>query len=197
MKYGVKQMSEHSDTIQKMFYERDEEHHERTLEILEMVAPNLLKGVITFMKIEELVEQNQLIWDSIELINQIISLRGRLKQPVGSSFITESGKSVEVTDETQEYFTQALWITIPFLTAVNGSADDVVDFLENAQEKKEELEKIKVKEDKTEPLELLLPENEMVGFDLEKLTEQQWQQLELYYKGRMYSEQNIASRKKH
>lgn len=168
------------DAFLSLLEERDNIYHEFTYSILEQLAPTVLVTAIEHLGLEDMAATGQVMWQDVAVTDYILTLVALVKYPPGSTYTTESGEEIEVTETMdQEYFTRVIRISIPLELAINGTIEEVRDFLEvtraEAQDRQEQY--YSTLDNLDEGM-----STEATDFDLDELTEEQRQKLNMFYK---------------
>lgn len=159
--------------LKQMFEDRENAIREETNKILEQI-PNVVQGAIEFLGFDPVISNKNLKWEEISLLGEdeyfedgTIFLVGVVAYEPGETFTLPSGESVEVSEQTAEYFQRIVRIGVPYGLAVSGSKEDILEFLRRSTMELEE--DLSEKENKTD-------------FDLRELTEEQRRSLAMFTK---------------
>lgn len=162
--------------LKEMFKKR-EEIQQTLLDSILKAMPNVLEAAEQFIGEVEGSTGN-ICWRDVEYTegDNHVLLLGTMDYEVGSDVELPNGTVVRVTESTQEYFSRILRLGIPYDLAETGSVVDVYTFLSEAAERSE-----KTYEDQHEELLSLLQGTVTEDdFDLDSLTDEQKQQLQMF-----------------
>lgn len=166
-------MSEKTN-LRQMFEAREMSYKKATDRILEMMA-SALDAIVTFLASKGELSGTQLVWQeasyypsSDEGHEGYIMLMGVIEHLVGQKFQLPNGQMVEVTEETADYFRRIIRIGIPLKLAVEGTEQEILQFMEETT--KEDFEEGPGFDSAPQP----------DTFDMDELTEEQKQALAMF-----------------
>ena len=180
-------MAEFSE-IEKLFLHRLHEYQQNTKTILKTM-PNALEAIRQTLVDEE---YGTLQWEDIQysIEDGVIVLIGNVQLAVGDNIQLDDGRVVNVTEENVDTLRRLIRVALPIDMAVNGSVDDVLEYLVDKQHKNY----VPIENEDGEPQtvddllqddvvqqyhsQVLKDEMESVlGFDTEGLTDEQIEQI--------------------
>lgn len=167
--------------LKTMFEQRENVYHKLTAAIIDTI-PNVVEGARLFIESRETMSREP-EWKDVSMIDEnggYVVLVGILEYKIGDTLQLPTGATVEVKEETVEYFKRMLRIGIPYKMAMDGSKEEIRDYLiHTAEENDKEAE-----EAEQTLIEALTSQSEEdvdeAQFDMEGLTEEQQEQLRLF-----------------
>lgn len=167
--------------VKKLFENREKHFKDDTDAILDSMS-TATAAIAKFIKKTDdvVIEGGELTWEDVTYIGgvekdnegYVIFIGVQSHQP-GETFSLPNGQTVAITEETAEYFRRMIRVGLPFHLAVEGSAEEIVQFMEEA-----------AKRDPYDPydLDMMLESEPSTEFDLEELTDEQRESLMLHLK---------------
>lgn len=168
--------------LRDLFDERDKQFENFTIKILSTMV-HVLDGVITFLDLSNEAQNSNLIWEDVILYhdsvieNDFVVLVGSVTYNIGDKLSLPNGEVIEVTEDNVDYFKRTIRVGVPYQLASEGTSDEVVEYLERAEQEAEK---------KEENLERFLQEHSSAlsssstEFDLDDLTEKQRHSYQLF-----------------
>lgn len=159
--------------LKELFKEREEAVNRLSDQIFDSI-PNVIDGCVQFIK-EKGADEDQLEWEGVHYDEDrdVVLLLGNVTYKPGDTVKLPNGEEMVVNDNTAPYFQAMLRLAIPYKIVVEGTIEDVYEFLKSTVEYEEE-----------EHVEVQRGDLESIGsaseFDLDELTEEQKKQLEMF-----------------
>lgn len=161
--------------LKKRFERRSEILKEETQKILDEI-PNVIAGAVRFLNLGAKIDESNMSWEEVALLDDqeyfeggTVLLVGVVSYEPGEKFTLPNGESVDVDEANADYFRRVIRIGVPYALAMNGTVEDVVEFLfHSATELEEDLSQ----EQPMQP--------EQTDFDLSELTDEQRHSLEMF-----------------
>ena len=154
--------------LKKLFERRDAAFKSITVDILDSL-PNVLDACRRFVT-DHGHHNGTLSWEDISYLQEeeVVLLVGIVQYNPGDIIEMPDGEKVKINEATAEYFKSMLRLGIPYKLATHGTTDDVYEWLTQHVEHRDGPEEIQQKTvDETD-------------FNLDDLTEEQRQQLEMF-----------------
>jgi hypothetical protein len=150
-------------TLERLFLVREQTFQRATEDILKALGA-VINGVAAFLHLKEELAQGKLTWQNVQMQDDVVLLIGIIEYPPGAKFITSQGEQMVVSKENKDYFKRILRIGLPISLVENGTAEDVVRFMSNADKDAEEI---------TETVEVPEELANISDFNLDDLTDAQ------------------------
>jgi len=121
------------NSIEEMFIKRYNAYRKHTMGIIKSME-HVTKGIELTLVDEE---YETLAWEEVQYIpeDQIVVLSGNIKLTVGDDIQLDTGKVVTVTEENVDGLRRIVRVGIPVKLALDGSAEDVFEFLKGSETK--------------------------------------------------------------
>lgn len=164
--------------LRELFKKREEAFKTQSEEIFASL-PNVLDGCKRFVA-HRGGDAEMLEWDDVNYLpkdendendREIVVLIGTISYNPGDSVTLPSGERVVVTENTVDYFKAMLRLGIPYELAVNGTSDQIYQFLDETI-KVEHIEETDGHEPELEMVEDT-PQPNSSGFNLDDLSAEQ------------------------
>ena len=123
-------MSEYSE-IEKLFLHRLHEYQRNTSKILQAM-PNALEAIKQTLVDEE---YGTMQWEDAQysIDDGVIILIGNVQLAVGDNIQLDDGRVVNITEENVDTLRRLIRVALPVDLAVNGSVEEVVEYLSDKQ----------------------------------------------------------------
>ncbi len=161
--------------LTELFEQREKMMDEHTDKIFKSM-PNVLDGCREFVFSKQGGEPN-IEWENAFFVKEdnIVMIMASIGYDVGDTIQLETGEMITFTEETAPYFKAMLRIGIPINLATSGTVKEIFDFLSETVEHSEENSDIH-----PQSIDFSGEANQDSGFNLEDLTEEQRQAMELF-----------------
>lgn len=159
--------------LKELFEAREQAYKERTQAILDAI-PTATTSVADFLLSREGVKDGTTVrWEEIgyfpssETHEDYIVLTGIIGYAPGSTFTMPNGEVIAITEATKDYFSKIIRVGLPVKIAVEGSAEDIVNYIKSTSTDSP---------NRPEPVQ----SEHNAEFDLDQLTEEQKQALMMF-----------------
>ena len=161
--------------LKELFKKREDTFKTQSEEIFASV-PNVLDGCKKFVTARG-GDGDLLEWDNISYLDEqnVVVLIGTISYNPGDTVELPNGRRVVVTENTAEYFKAMLRLGIPYDLAIEGSSEDIFNFLTETIEVEE------ISDEDPVPEEMYLDSGDY-GFNLDELDEEQRKAMEMFLK---------------
>jgi hypothetical protein len=165
--------------LKELFKNRDDVFQALTSQIMGLLT-NVIEGANNFVHHRE-ESTGDITWEDVSFFEdeKLVLLVGVLEYKPGDIVYVSEGSQIEVTENTASYFKRLLRLGIPYGLAINGTPQEVFEFLKHSAERVE-TEELEEQEMFIDMSELPTPPVDVPEFDLDDLTEEQREQLRLF-----------------
>jgi len=117
------------EKVVSLFTAREKQYQNVTNAILDSV-PNFIEGAIISMDLDT----NEIVdWKEATIAESgIMSIVGLVSYKIGETLISEMGEATTITEENYNNFVRIIRVGIPIELAVDGTAEEIVEFLDEA-----------------------------------------------------------------
>lgn len=163
--------------IKELIHLRDSKYNEDTNAILDQLL-NVTEAMESILELKGNIEP--IVWNEVALTKHMITVTGNIRIEVGDTVVvTETGEEIQVTQDTKDFLSRVVSISLPMDLAETGSKFEIMEFIANQIEKQESddnNESIVDREPTDEELtniESEFSEHESDSFTIDELTDDQ------------------------
>lgn len=172
------------ETVTNLFKQREEEYLEKTVQIFESM-PNVIEAIIKFLDIEKEHSEGRLVWEEVKLFDEVgeegfVIMVGSIKYELGEKYELPTGEVIEVNESNIDYLQRWIRVGIPLNIAVEGSYEDVVEFLEANSESGGSIDAASLNQQIVSEQQSTLDQYKDEEFDLDDLSDEQRESLRIF-----------------